>query len=185
MHTAKVQLKSISAYSQSAPIQSKRESNESYDDFETRTWRERMHVTENGDVFIPAMAIKNSLASAGKWLGRSIPGKGKSTYAKRLEAGVMVIEDIHLNVKAADVKGNKLFVPADGIRGSGKRVFKTFPLIPAWLGRVEFTILDDIISKEVFQEHLEQAGMFIGIGCFRPQNNGTFGRFSIEKFEWK
>ena len=184
MHTARVTLKSVSAYSQSAPIQSKRMPNEAYDDMEERTWRERMHVTEDGFVYIPAMAIKNSLAAAGKWLGRSIPGKGKSTYAKRLEAGVMVIEDVKLNIRVENVKGNKLFVPSDGIRGSGKRVFKTFPLIPSWEGVVEFTILDDIVTKEVFKEHLEQAGMFIGIGCFRPQSNGTFGRYTIEKFEW-
>lgn len=185
MHTAIVELKSISAYSQSAPIQSKRGPNESYDDMEERTWRERMHITDDGYVFIPAMSIKNSLASAGKWLGKSIPGKGKSTYSKRLEAGVMVIDDIKLGIKGEDVKGNRLFVPSDGIRGSGKRVFKIFPLIPEWSGTVIFTILDDIITKEVFKEHLEQAGMFIGIGCFRPQSNGTFGRFSIEKLEWK
>jgi hypothetical protein len=185
MHTARVYLKSVSPYSQSAAIQSIKRPNESHEDFDLRIWRERLHVTEDGYVFIPAMAIKNSIASAGKWLGKSIPGKGKSTYAKRLEAGVMVIEDIILNVKAENIKNEKLFVPSDGVRGSGKRVFKHFPLIPSWEGEVEFTILDDIITKDVFREHLEQAGMFIGIGRFRPQSNGTYGRFTIEKFKWE
>jgi len=184
MHTATVFLKSISAYSQSAAMQSTKKPNESHEDFDIRCWKERIHATEDGYVFIPAMAIKNSIASAGKWLGKSIPGKGKSTYAKRLEAGVMVIEDIKLAMKVDDVKCEKLFVPSDGIRGSGKRVFKHFPLIPTWSGTVEFTILDDIITKDVFKEHLEQAGMFIGIGRFRPQSNGTYGRFSVDKFTW-
>jgi len=185
MHTAKVILKSISAYSQSAAIQSTKNPNEAHDEFDLRVWRERMHVSEDGFVVIPAMAFKNALGEAGKWLGKSIPGKGKSTYAKRLVAGVMVIEDAKLGVKATDVKCEKLFVPADGIRGSGKRVFRNFPLIPSWTAEIEFTILDDIITKDVFQEHLEQAGMFIGIGRFRPSSNGTYGRFSIEKFDWK
>jgi len=185
MHKAIVSLKSVSAYSQSAPIQSKKSPNESHEDFDERIWRERLHVTENGYIFIPAMALKNSIASAGKWLGKSIPGKGKSTYAKRIEAGVMVIEDIILNVKADTIKCEKLFVPSDGVRGSGKRVFKHFPFIPSWEGQVVFTILDDIITKDVFREHLEQAGMFIGIGRFRPQSNGTYGRFMIEDFKWE
>jgi len=184
MHTANVTLKSISAYSQSAALQSSRKPNESHEDFDLRCWRERMHVTEDGKVFIPAMAFKNALASAGKWLGKSIPGKGKSTYAKRIEAGVMVIEDMILNVKAENIKCEKLFVPADGKRGGSTRVFRNFPLIPSWEGTIVFTILDDIITKDVFKEHLEQAGMFIGIGRFRPQSNGTYGRFNIEKFTW-
>lgn len=185
MHTAKVVLKSVSAYSQSAAIQSIKGPNESHDEFDQRVWRERMHVAEDGSVYIPAMAFKNALAEAGKWMGKSIPGKGKATYAKRLVAGVMVIEDLNLGIKADTVKSERLFVPSDGIRGSGKRVFRNFPLIPAWSGTVEFTILDDIITKDVFREHLEQAGMFIGIGRFRPASNGTYGRFAIEKMEWK
>jgi hypothetical protein len=184
MHTARVLLKSVSAYSQSAAIQTSKGPNESHEDFDQRIWRERMHVTEDGYVYIPAMAFKNALAEAGKWLGKSIPGKGKSTYAKRLVAGVMVIEDLKLGIKAADVKSERLFVPSDGIRGSGKRVFRNFPLIPSWSGEVEFTILDDIITKDVFQEHLEQSGMFIGIGRFRPASNGTYGRFAVEKLTW-
>jgi len=97
----------------------------------------------------------------------------------------MVIENIVLKVKADNIKYEKLFVPSDGISGSGKRVFKHFPLIPSWEAWAEFAILDDIIIKDVFKEHLQQAGMFIGIGRFRPQSNGAYGRFTVEKFEWK
>jgi len=75
MHSAKALLKSASAYSQSAAIQSVKKSNESHEDFDERIWKERLHVTDDGFVFIPAMALKNSTASAGKWLGKSIPGK--------------------------------------------------------------------------------------------------------------
>jgi hypothetical protein len=185
MHTATVRLKSVSAYSQSAPTESKKKSNESHEDHENRIWRERMHKTKDGYVFIPAMAFKNSLAQAGKWLGRTIPGKGKSTYTKRIEAGIMVLEDMVLDIKYDDVACERLFVPSDGIRGGGKRVWKNFPLIPEWEGTVVYTIIDDVISKEAFREHLEQSGMFVGLGRFRPSSNGTYGRFSIKKLDWE
>jgi len=54
-----------------------------------------------------------------------------------------------------------------------------------WGGEVEFCILDDIIDKDVFQTHLEDAGQFIGIGRFRPRNNGFYGRFAVEGIKWK
>ena len=82
------------------------------------------------------------------------------------------------------VAGEWLFVPASGRRGDGKRVLKCFPLIPEWHGRVTFHILDDTITEKVFARHLEQAGKFIGIGRFRPRNNGYYGRFAVEKLEW-
>ena len=48
MHTATVTLKSISAYSQSAAIQSAKNPNEAHDEFDLRVWRERMHVSDDG-----------------------------------------------------------------------------------------------------------------------------------------
>jgi hypothetical protein len=36
----------------------------------------------------------------------------------------------------------------------------------------------------VFREMVEIAGMFIGIGRFRPEKGGTNGRFRIEALAW-
>jgi hypothetical protein len=143
-----------------------------------------MNVSSEGYVFIPPMAFKNCIAEIAKYLGEQIPGKGKSTFTKHFEAGVLVMEPLELPFKAEQVAGEWLYVPSDGKRGGGKRVMKQFPLIPEWHGRVTFHILDDTITKEVFARHLEQAGKFIGIGRFRPRNNGFYGRFEVEKLDW-
>jgi hypothetical protein len=143
-----------------------------------------MHVTETGYVFIPPMAFKNCLSEIAKYNGEQIPGKGKNTFTKHFEAGVLVLEGLTLNVKKDDVPGEWLFVPADGKRGSGKRVRKCFPVVAEWTGKVSFHILDETVTEEVFVRHLDQAGKFIGIGRFRPRNNGYYGRFSVEKVEW-
>ena len=47
---------------------------------------------------------------------------------------------------------------------------KCFPLIPKWDGEVEIHVLDDTITQEDLEEHLVQAGQFIGLGSFRPEN---------------
>ena len=41
------------------------------------------------------------------------------------------------------------------------------------------------VSKEVFEKHLKDAGRFIGLGRFRPRNNGTYGRFDSKIISWK
>jgi len=189
MKTAHIQLESIAAYSQSRFFKPDRSTEEFRKETssatEARTWRERCHADESGHLFIPPMAFKNCLSEAAKFLSMQIPGKGKATYTKHFEAGVMVLEGITLPDTRDTVQGEWLFVPADGRRGSGKRVEKCFPLIPKWSGELTVLILDDTISKEVFEEHMKAAGNFIGIGRFRPRNNGFYGRFRVAGIRWE
>lgn len=184
MKTAVATLESITAYSQSKHHDAPKQEKESSADYEDRTWRERLHVNEAGKVFIPPMAFKNCLSEVAKFLGKQIPGKGKSTYTKHFEAGVLVMDPLVLPISKDNVAKETYFVPADGRRGSGKRVTKHFPVIPHWKGDVTFYILDETITQTVFKEHLEEAGKFIGIGRFRPRNNGFYGRFKITQLKW-
>ncbi len=158
---------------------------ESPADYEERTWFERAHINEDGFMFIPQMAFKNCLSEAAKYLSIQIPGKGKTTYTKHFEAGVLVLKAMVLDVKKKDIGKQTLFVPSDGRRGSGKRVIRHFPVIQNWSGSVVYHILDDVITEEVFAQHMDDAGSFIGLGLFRPRNNGWFGRFKVNKIEWE
>jgi hypothetical protein len=178
-------LKSESPYSQSAPVRSEKNTGESNDAFAVRTWREHMHVNGDGEVFIPGAAVKNCLAECAKYLSETVPGKGKATYTKHIEAGVLIPDPVCLGIKVETVEGEKLFLPSDGIRGSGKRVWKTYPLIREWKGWVEIILLDPILidTPDKIREYLVHAGKFIGLGRFRPRNNGCYGRFSVAKFE--
>lgn len=185
MKIATATLKSISPYSQSRYHSTEKLPKELPKDWEARTWRNRLNTDEHGEVFIPPMAFKNCLSEAARYLGIQIPGKGKSTYTKHFEAGVMVIDGLKLGVNKADVKGEWLYVPSDGRRGGPKRVERCFPVIHQWGGEVTFMVLDETITQDVFQQHLQQAGSFIGIGRFRPRNNGFYGRFSVESVKWQ
>lgn len=158
---------------------------ESPKDYEERTWRERCHVDNNGHLFIPPMAFKNCIAEIAKYLSVQIPGKGKNTYTKHFEAGLMVLDGLTLPITKDKVDGEWLFVPASGRRGDGKRVSKCFPVIREWSGDVTFHVLDDVITEEVFEQHLKEAGNFIGIGRFRPRNNGYYGRFEVKRIIWQ
>lgn len=184
MKAATATLKSLSPYGQNAYIQTPKLDKESAQAFEERTWRDRLHTTPEGYVFIPPMAFKNCLAESAKFLGMQIPGKGKATYTKHFEAGVLVTDGLVLPIKKEEVRGQWLFVPASGVRGDGKRVSKCFPVIDEWIGDVTFHILDDTITEDVFRHVLEEAGKFIGLGFFRPRNNGFWGRFEVAALKW-
>lgn len=185
MKVAECHLVSISPYSQSRPYEVPKLEKESHSDYEVRTWRERMHSTEDGHVFIPAMAFKNCLSESAKHVQMKLTGTGKlGNYTRYIEAGIMVLDSLVLPDLKDEVPFERLFVPSDGKRGGGKRVWKHFPLIRKWKGVVAFHILDDIITEKVFSYHLEQAGKFIGIGRFRPRQNGLYGRFEVKKIVW-
>jgi hypothetical protein len=181
MRIAIVELEGVAPYSQSKHHTEPRKEKEGDDDYAKRTWRSHLHTDKAGNVFIPPTAFKNCLSEAAKYLGIQIKGKGKSTYTKHFEAGVMVTEPVMLGITANQAEMEALFLPSNGVRGNGKRVMKYYPVInPPWNVTVKFEILDDTITEDVFREHLEQAGKYIGIGRFRPRNNGFYGRFSIK-----
>lgn len=184
MKRAIATLKSLSPYGQNKFVQVEKKAKELADDYEKRTWRERVHADENNEVFIPASAFKNCLAEAAKFLGQQIPGMGKCTWTKHFEAGIMVVEPLKLGIKKDDIPGHWQHVPADGKRGGAKRVMKCFPYVESWRGQVEYIIVDNLITEESFRYHLEQAGSLIGIGVYRPRNCGYWGRFAVEKIQW-
>jgi|SRR5690349_5638072 len=184
MRVCEATLESISPYSQGRYHDTEKLNKESAGDYEARTWRGRLHADDKGIVFIPPMAFKNCLSEIAKFLSLQIPGKGKATYTKHFEAGVLMLEGVSLGIKKDDVEGEWLFVPSDGKRGGGSRVKRCFPVIREWKATVKFFILDETITPEVFEQHLQQAGQFIGIGRFRPRNNGFYGRFSVSKTKW-
>jgi hypothetical protein len=184
MRVATVEIKGVSPYSQCRPVPSTKEPKETHEDFEKRTWKERAHIDDEGRAFIPPMAWKIGIAEAAKFLSIQIPGKGKSTYTKHFEAGVLVTEPAYIGATADDMQSEWLFVPATGRRGDGKRVWKCFPKFSKWACTVTFYILDDTITKDVFAQHIEEMGKFIGVGRFRARNNGFYGRFEVMKVNW-
>lgn len=155
-------------------------------DFEDQAWINRAHWNSEGKLFIPGTAFSLSLKEAAKYLGESIPGRGKERYTKHFEAGVMVTQNLILeNITKDNILKITLHVPSDGIPGGSKRVIKHFPYILGWRGIVSYFVIDDIISKDVFQKHLMLSGSLIGVGIHRPRNRGTWGRFVCDRIDWE
>lgn len=190
IRTIRCDLRSLSPMSQSRYYKEEKLDGEQPDSFEERTWRERMHTDDSDQVFVPPMALKLALDSAATYLGKRIPGQGTKTWTKKFQAGLMCVTPMLLNnwegdpILGDDVEGKWLFVPSDGVKGGGKRVERCFPEIPQWVGQAEFLLMDQIIEEAVFTEHLGVAGALRGLGRFRPERQGFYGRFEIVSIDF-
>jgi len=185
MQTVVVQIEGTSKYSSSRAHITDHLDKEGHDDFEKRTWREKCHYDAAGSIFIPPMAFKQALDKAASRLGMKIPGKRNATYTKHFLAGVLCIDPAPLGIRKDLVPGEWVYCNADGVRGSGKRVWRCFPVVePGWQAAVEFKILDDTITREIFEEHMKEAGSLVGVGRFRPERGGYYGRFKVLEYDW-
>lgn len=182
MRTCTVKITGQAPYSASRAHCAEKLPKETPDAYEERTWKEKAHI-EAGQVVIPPMAFKIGLDRAAKMLGRQIPGKGKSTYTKFFESGVIVTDPVVIAAETA-IKKERIHANADGVRGSGKRVWRNFPRVDDWSGEVTFHVIADEITADVFEEAVRYSGIAVGVGRFRPERGGYFGRFAVEGFNW-
>jgi hypothetical protein len=174
-------LVSAAPYSQSRQHREPKKNQETDDVYEERTWREHCTVNDDGIICIPAMAFKKALDRAATVLGMKIPGRGKNTYAKHFMAGVLCENNVPIGIKQKDVRPEAINASSTGDpSGKGKRVLRIYPTIPKWSAEAHFLVLDDIITQEIFRRHLVQAGQFVGVGRFRAERGGTYGRFMVD-----
>lgn len=186
-YIASVKLKSSlgSPYSASRKHDSDKLNKETHDAYELRTWKEKSNYDADGVVFIPAMAFKQALDSAAKMFSTQIPGKGKSTYTKHFLSGCLCTQNLSIGVLKDDMPGITIQANSDGVRGSGKRVPRTFPQVSSWSGETDFMVLDDTITKDIFEKTLRDAGRFIGVGRFRRANGGLNGAFDVVEIRYQ
>jgi len=159
---------------------------ETHDAYEKRTWRERCHYTKDGTLYVPAFALKRMLENTAKYKGDKIKGQGQKTWTAKFRAGLQVENDMLLksSPKVEDVPGMWKSVPSDGKSGGAKRVKRCFPIVQEWEGEVRILLLDPFIQRDVVEEYLRQAGVVNGLGTWRPQNGGNYGRFNVVSVSW-
>lgn len=191
MRHCKIWLENVpgSSYSQSAKHEEPFLDRESHEDYDNRTWREKCTTNKQGQVAIPAMALKQCIDSVAFKLGEKVPNRRGATFKSFFASGFFCDADVPIAngkiITKQDAESVRINAHSTGKRGSGSRVPRRFPVFHKWHGVAEFTILDDVITPEVFERHVKAAGMIVGIGRFRPENGGTNGRFRVTKVEWQ
>ena len=129
-----------------------------------------------GKPHIPAVYFRNSIVEASKQF--KISGKGKSTYSKIVGATVDVAPDM------IQIKGEYTVFKVAAVNPMTKgRMMVSRPRFDHWTAKFQVILNDDGVPPTVIHEILEQAGHYVGIGDWRPEKKGVFGKFLITSFK--
>jgi len=124
----------------------------------------------NGKTYHPAEAIRQALIESGKAFK-----KGKSNLSKTFASFCMVSPDA-IPLKEKWITDRRAVV----IPSTKGRVMRNRAKYETWTLKFQITILDDDeISEKVLHDALDYAGHYIGIGDYRPQKKGMYGRFIV------
>src|SRR6185437_8236395 len=141
-----IEVVGITPYSPSRPVGEDKEKSEDWEDYEARLWRRKCHAEmtgDDGEVYIPGSSFKLCLDEAVKNLNEKIPGKGNQTYTNVIKMGIAPMSDVMLGIKKRDLKAEKVYCHANGVRGPGTRVNRLFPTIHKWGGVITMRVFND------------------------------------------
>jgi len=126
---------------------------------------------------LPSVYIKNCIVEAGKQF--KIIGKGKSTYSKIVASTV----DISPFMIEMDVKDFDIFrISAVNPMTKG-RMMTERPKYDKWKASFQIILNDPAVPISVMNEILDHAGKYVGIGDWRPEKKGMFGKFMVIEFK--
>lgn len=131
----------------------------------------------NGSCFIPADHLRGAFITAGSSVKGKV-GNGRSKSMKQVVAAMFMVSPDHIELPDFDTIDKRSAVN----RNVKARVIVIRPKWSTWSVEFELNVMNDTITKETVKEIIEYAGNFVGIGSFRPTNNGMFGRFEIKEF---
>ena len=132
--------------------------------------RDALYLTEEGLYGVPAMAIKKAVLSAAH---RDI-GIEKTLVRKAL-----FLECKDRNGVLAMDCSNPVFTE-DAVRVNGKTDLRYRAYFYQWSVDIIWTMDATLLQLETLVSLVDRAGFGVGIGEWRPENDGEFGRFEVD-----
>ena len=127
--------------------------------------------------YIPAEHLVGAFINAGA-LVKSKVGNGKKSM-KNIVAGMFSIKEPKLRLP----KEYEIDKRSAVNRNIKARVISIRPKWNIWKANFTLLVDNDTITKETVEQIIIYSGQYIGIGSFRPTNNGMFGRFKLNSIK--
>jgi len=125
---------------------------------------------------IPSVYFRNAIVEAAKQF--KVTGKGKSTFSK-LAGSTVDVEPEMIKIIPGDYVPFKIAAVNPMTKG---RMMVTRPRFNTWQCAFKVVLNDESLPPEVLNEILNYAGAYVGVGDWRPDKKGTFGKFMITSF---
>lgn len=154
---------------------------ETSDEYQARTWRERAHYDEDGFLCIPARGVEKAIHNTARYTGGNL---GCGSWAGAVMRGVRVAGDAELkpHMTREDLVAHRWHS-----RRCGRKTelfLRMFPMVEEWSATFRIIVSDYRLSQERLEDYLTLAGIINGLGIWRPQNGGNYGRFKVVSVRW-
>jgi hypothetical protein len=133
------------------------------------------YVNDEGDFYLPSEHIRVALINAGAFIKSKVGNARKSM--KNIVAAMFTINPEQIDLPRFDTIDKRSAVNKNV---KARIVVKRPKWNTGWKVTFKIFVDDDTITKETVADLLDYAGRYVGIGSYRPQNNGPFGRFEVE-----
>jgi hypothetical protein len=142
---------------------------------QTDALRAEYHCYRNADgqCFMPAEHFRQSFINAGAFVKSKVGNARKSM--KNVVAAMFMVSPEEITIPDYDQIDKRSAVN----KNVKARIISIRPKWSNW--KITFTLLvdNDTITEATIKEIINYAGAYVGIGSYRPTNNGYFGRFEL------
>lgn len=137
--------------------------------------KQRLYTDEIGTVIMPAPNLLMCITDGGKFFKN---GKSKVTTQKSsLIPACVGLSDIAYPLKSKG--GWSTDTRPVRIPSTGGRILRHRPIFHDWEVSFEIELDTEIMSASLLREIVDAAGKRIGLGDFRPDRRGPFGKFLV------
>lgn len=143
----------------------------------------KRYSSDDGSLYIPGPNIFAAIIAAGSF---HKAGKSKLTTLKTslIPAGLSVeelicplIDDDGEPLTHWEVDSRSVVIPS-----TGGRIMCHRPRVDTWRSRFTIDIDTEMFSPKLIRQIIDDAGKKIGIGDYRPQRKGPFGKFAVTQW---
>lgn len=140
---------------------------------EFHSYFQQENSPEKGFYYIPSEHIRGALIGAGSYVKSKVGTRSKSM--KVIVAAMFQVFPEQIPIPHFDAIDKRSAVN----KNVKARVIVVRPKWTEWEAEFLLQIGEDSITKETITELFRTAGDYVGIGSFRPEHNGSFGRFKL------
>lgn len=135
------------------------------------------YINEKGQFYLPSEHIRAALINGGTFLKSKVGARTKSM--KSIVAAMFMISPEEIIIPEFDTIDKRSAVN----RNVKARIIVIRPKWNNW--EVEFTLNtgQNTFTDSQLIELINTTGMYVGLGSYRPTNNGYFGRFELVSLE--
>lgn len=142
-----------------------------------------VYRTDEGRFYFPGAAISRMLREA----GGAHKQRGSRKSLKYIVPAAVIVPEEAIPIRNGNGKSFAKDFEVDSrpvtIPATKGRIMRHRPRFDDWSAKFALEIDDELLSGETIHQLLEEGGRRIGIGDYRPERGGPFGRFQV--IEWK